>query len=158
MQSIGRRLRGRAIKASVIAAALVFTSIGVVVFASGPADAATSCGYSNYSHSGTARFSDGSTFHVSGVQYCPIWKANTPVYNNARGSKFIVGYLTNSGDGNWFVCQLNVDSYSAYGYTSKNWAMTEADNGKWGWTPAVYFAGSQNYWAGLLDCGQYENP
>ncbi|MFE6756380.1 hypothetical protein ACFVDQ_22695 [Streptomyces sp. NPDC057684] len=36
-------------------------------------------------------------------------------------------------------------------------ASTRADNGRWGWTPGVYFAGGGNYGedAGLLMPGSY---
>ncbi|MGA5506092.1 hypothetical protein [Streptomyces umbrinus] len=103
---------------------------------------------------------DNRSFPVTYVQYCSIWKSNTPVYNKAIGSKSVVGDLVNSGSGNWFVCRSNSykDTYSAHGYTSNDWAITMADNGNWGWVPAVYFGGSENYWAGLRTCTVQEDP
>jgi hypothetical protein len=100
------------------------------------------------------------TFQVTAVQNCPIWKADTPVYLEPLGTLSRVGYLNVAGNGNWFVCRTSslTATYTYNGYTSRDWAITKADNGQWGWVPAVFFSGTQNYWAGLKECTTYEAP
>ena len=143
-----------AIKSWTAAAALVVGLMGGAVGFAPAAYAATSCGGPVY-HPVVAHIY-GYSVSETYVQYCPIWKSNTPVYD---GSSAIVGYLTYSGDSNWFICHLpDVGGYSAYGYTTTDWAMTEADNGRWGWVPAVYFSGVQNYWYGLRTCTSEDVP
>jgi hypothetical protein len=143
-------------------AAIVSVMLGLVplVMFGSPAYAASSCGGAVY-HPTTAYIAaDNRSFPVTNVQYCSIWKSNTPVFDRAIGSKSVIGYLVNSGSSNWFVCRSNSykDTYSANGYTSNDWAITLADNGNWGWVPAVYYGGSENYWAGLRECTVQEDP
>ncbi|MER7515868.1 hypothetical protein [Streptomyces sp. NPDC126499] len=151
-------LRRPAAKGAATVVSLALASIPLAGFGS-PAYAASSCG-GQVAKRTTASMEGGPTFAVTHVQYCPIWKSNTPVYNRPFDSRQTVGHLVNAGSGNWFVCRSNSlkDTYSAYGYSSNDWAITMADNGKWGWVPAVYFAGSENYWAGLRQCTIYEDP
>ena len=60
-----------------------------------------------------------------------------------------LGYLEVAGNANWFYDQLQGPTYRKYGYASGWWALTEADNGHWGYVPGVYFAGSSSSWTGL---------
>lgn len=115
-----------------------------------------------YAHSATAHMADGYSFHVSNVQHCQIWKAGTPVYadNQTGGSTATVGTLNSAGSGNWFVCHDSAfgRTYTYDGYTSKDWAITEDDQGSWGWVPAVFFSGSASSWTGLRECTTTEDP
>ena len=63
------------------------------------------------------------------------------------------GYL-NQGT-NWIVCQQIGELYSSHGYYNRTWAMTEANDGNWGWVSAVYASGGDNEggFAGVPDCG-----
>ncbi|MFI5896256.1 hypothetical protein ACIA5D_39770 [Actinoplanes sp. NPDC051513] len=77
------------------------------------------------------------------VQYCPLWKANVPVYSSpdlGNGAP-VVGYLVQGGSANWFVGDRYRSNYTYSGYSNHWWAYTLADNGRWGWTPEVFFAG-----------------
>ncbi|CAL9658659.1 hypothetical protein [Streptomyces sp. Tu 3180] len=150
-------LRRPLVRGAATVASLAVGSTALVGFGS-PAYAATACG-AQVSKQLVAHM-DGYSFNVSHVQYCPIWKSNTPVYNKPYTTRQVVGDLVYAGSSNWFVCRSSsyTDTYSAYGYSSKDWAITMADNGRWGWVPAVYFNGSENYWAGLRQCTTYEYP
>jgi hypothetical protein len=121
-----------------------------------PAQAATSCGSIVQVHSSA---------YNGGARYCPMWRGNVPVFGkNSAGlvdPGKVVGYLVSGGWSNWFICHWTAGStYSAYGYTSRDYAATVADNGKGGWASAVFFSGVQNYWAGLDECplGYYGWP
>jgi hypothetical protein len=146
------------VRSAATVAALAVGSISLVGLGS-PAYAATTCG-SPVSKQLVAHMDFNYSFNVSQVQYCPIWKSNTPVYNNPYNSRQLVGNLVYAGSSNWFVCRSSshTDPYSAHGYSTRDWAITMADNGRWGWVPAVYFGGSENYWAGLRQCTTYEYP
>jgi hypothetical protein len=82
-----------------------------------------------------------------------MWRGNVPVLgktNESPDPHKVVGYLTNGGWANWFLWHWTAGpTYSAYGYSSRDYAATVADNGAKGWVSAVFFAGTQNYWAGL---------
>lgn len=122
--------------------------IGSAALAPAAAQATVSCGAYVPVHA----------VHYQGdASYCPMWKGNVPVYSmtstGAPGA--VVGYLVDGGDANWFVCHWSVvpaSKYTAYGYTSYDWASTVADNGAKGWVSAVFFDGTQPYWPGLVDC------
>lgn len=140
--------------------------IGCLAVTAAPADAAitpntVSCG-SSYPLSLTAHMADGYSFHVSEVQKCPIWMAGTPVYADymTGGSTAKVGTLNVAGSNNWFVCQTTsyARTYTYDGYTSKDWAITQDDQGSWGWVPAVFFSGSASSWTGLRACTTTEDP
>jgi len=115
-----------------------------------------------YALSTTAHMADGYSFHVSQVQNCPIWMAGTPVYADyeTNGSTAQVGTLNVAGSGNWFVCQTTsfARTYTYGGYSSNDWAITEDDQGSWGWVPGVFFSGSASSWTGLRECTTYEDP
>jgi hypothetical protein len=141
-------------------------AIGCLAATMAPAEAAVtpntvSCGGA-YALSLTAHMADGYSFHVSKVQNCPIWKAGTPVYADYQtgGSTAKVGTLNVAGSGNWFVCQTTsfARTYTYDGYSSKDWAITQDDQGSWGWVPAVFFSGSSSSWTGLRECTTYEDP
>ncbi|MCW2755871.1 MAG: ripA [Marmoricola sp.] len=90
------------------------------------------------------------------VSNCPIWvpSGGAPIYSSTSTSSTVVDHLSTAGDVNWFFCQSNGSTATAGGYTSSNWAKTIGDNnGATGYVPAVYFAGSQNYWPNLPSCG-----
>jgi hypothetical protein len=66
------------------------------------------------------------------------------------------GYL-NQGT-NWIVCQQLGEKYTSHGYYNTTWAMTEANDGNWGWVSAVYASGGDNEgsFAGVPNCnGKY---
>lgn len=66
------------------------------------------------------------------------------------------GYL-NQGT-NWIVCQQLGEKYTSHGYYNTTWAMTEANDGNWGWVSAVYANGGDNEgsFAGVPNCnGKY---
>jgi len=90
------------------------------------------------------------------VQYCPLWKANVPVYSSPDlgNNQSPIGYLVYGGSSNWFVGDRYRSSYSYEGYYNHWWAYTLADNGRWGWVPEVYFSGGNNddTDAGLYAC------
>ena len=92
------------------------------------------------------------------VQVCPLWRGHVPVYDDLGSG--IAGYLKNA-NGNWFVCQIRFGEapYTVPGtnYTNDWWALTIADNGKWGWVPEAYFAGGSNFQADdtLRSCHDY---
>ena len=157
MRRVRRLVRSGGVVALI---ATLLTVTGIVGFAPSAATASTVCG-APFSHPRVAYMANHS-FNVTNVQYCPIWKANTPVYDEACTScvETVVGYLTYAGSSNWFVCHDSSykATYSAYGYSTNDWAITQADNGNWGWVPAVYFSGAENYWNGLRACTTYEDP
>ena len=92
------------------------------------------------------------------VQVCPLWRGHVPVYDDLGPG--IAGYLKNA-NGNWFVCQTRFEdapyTVPRTRYTNDYWALTMADNGKWGWVPEAYFAGGSNYQAddNLRSCHDY---
>jgi hypothetical protein len=68
------------------------------------------------------------------VQYCPLWRANVPVYaspDQGNGAA-VVGYLVSGGSANWFVGDRYRSYYSSGSYYNHWWAYTLADNGRWG--------------------------
>jgi cell wall-associated NlpC family hydrolase len=105
--------------------------------------------------------SAGTTHAGASVYYCPVWlpSGGVPLYSSTSGSSSVVDHLHTGGSANWFYCQLAGSSITVGGYTSSNWAKTVGDdNGATGYVPAVYFSGSQNYWAGLPACSSGTNP
>lgn len=80
------------------------------------------------------------------VQYCPLWRANVPVYaspDQGTGAA-VVGHLVSGGSANWFVGDSYRSYYSSGSYYNHWWAYTLADNGRWGWVPEVFFSGGNN--------------
>jgi hypothetical protein len=111
--------------------------------------------------SGGTRCTAGTNRSGQNVFYCPVWlpSGGAPVYKSSSTSSGIVDHLNYGGDVNWFRCQQDGTSASAGGYTSNNWARTISDNhGATGYVPAVYFAGAQDYWAGMSPCGTPAPP
>lgn len=96
------------------------------------------------------------------VQYCPLWRANVPVYANPDqgNSAPVVGTLIQGGSANWFVGDHYRSNYVSGSYYNHWWAYTLADNGRWGWVPEVYFSGGGNDEtdAGLYLCGGGPQP
>ena len=95
------------------------------------------------------------------VQFCPLWRANVPVYDTAdagNGAKQI-DTLYVGGTANWFVGQQWRSRYTSGPYTNRWWAFTLGDNGRWGWVPQVFFSGGANDErdAGLHLCGAQGN-
>jgi len=90
------------------------------------------------------------------VQYCPLTRAGVPVYANAYSGNGAarVGTLIRGGSANWFVGQSRNSTFSLGTALNNWWAYTQADNGRWGWVPEVYFSGGLNYEkdARLKDC------
>lgn len=133
---------------------LVSTVLGLAVIVaaqlvgSPAADAAARCGAYVTVHS---------THYSGSASYCPMWRGSVPVFGkDSQGyvtpSK-VVGHLNEGGSANWFICHWTAGrKYSAYGYSSSDYASTVADNGAKGWVSAVYFAGTQSYWYGLTEC------
>ena len=80
------------------------------------------------------------------VQYCPLWRGNVPVYANPdQGNNApVVGYLYQGGSANWFVGDRYRSNYRLGNLYNHWWAFTQADNGRWGWVPEVYFSGGNN--------------
>jgi hypothetical protein len=80
------------------------------------------------------------------VQICPLWRGQVPVYSSpdhGNGAP-VVGYLVNGGVSNWFVGDRYRSRYTYGRYYNHWWAYTEADNGRWGWVPEVFFSGGGN--------------
>jgi hypothetical protein len=144
-------------KAVLGAVSALVLALAVTALTPGQASAATDCG-SNY-------VQVHSSVYNGLAKYCSIWRGNVPVFGkNSAGyvdpSK-VVGYLVDGGWANWFICHWGAGlRYSAYGYTSVDYASTVADNGRKGWVSAVFYSGVQNYWAGLNECveGYYGWP
>lgn len=158
---MGISSRRRAGALIAVAAAVSGTALNLAPASAAVHSSTVSCGAA-YAHSTTAHMADGYSFHVASVQHCPIWKAGTPVYanNQTGGSTATVGTLNSAGSGNWFVCHDSAfgRTYTYNGYTSKDWAITEDDQGSWGWVPAVFFSGSASTWTGLRECTTNEDP
>ncbi|UIJ34520.1 C40 family peptidase [Allobranchiibius sp. GilTou73] len=105
-------------------------------------------------HSGTNK--SGTT-----VSYCGIWtpSGGTPIYASTSSGSGVVDHLNTAGTGNWFFCEQKGSSITVGGYTSSDWAKTIGDDhGATGYVPAVYFTGSQNYWAGMPACSTPAPP
>lgn len=92
---------------------------------------------------------------------CPIWlpkdENRVPVYAQP-GSGTEVGHLFEGGRANWFWCQVEGPESKDYGYSSRSWAKTMADNGKVGFVPANYLDAQANTWQGLPTCGGGQAP
>jgi hypothetical protein len=138
------------------ALSVLLLAVGLTGLAPGPAQAATGCGPYQTVHSSA---------YNGPASYCPMWRGSVPVFGKDSAGYVdphnVVGYLVNGGSSNWFTCHWTAGAtYSAYGYTSRDYAATVADNGRKGWTSAVFFAGVQNYWYGLHECleGYYGWP
>jgi len=82
------------------------------------------------------------------VRYCPDWSPNgrIPVMKNYTGGvNSPVGQMDHSGSHtNWYHCQAYGDRTTVNGYYNNWWALTMADNGRWGWVNEVYFQGGGN--------------
>lgn len=90
------------------------------------------------------------------VQYCPLWRANVPVYDSpdkGNGARQI-DTLYVGGKANWFVGQSYRSNHTFESYNNRWWAFTLGDNNKWGWVPQVFFQGGNNNErdAGLATC------
>ncbi len=82
-----------------------------------------------------------------GVQHCPLTTSYVPVFNTDRkgNGATVIGRLYKGGYANWFVGQESASSYTLRaGIYNNKWAFTQADNGRWGWVPQVYFSGGAN--------------
>ncbi|MET7662125.1 hypothetical protein ABZS99_25095 [Streptomyces sp. NPDC005463] len=101
--------------------------------------------------------SSGRTWPGTDVLYCNLTRDHVPVRASRSPSSPVVGYLEQGGAANWFVTELKGETYRDGAGENGWWAGTQADNGRWGWTPEVYFAGGGNYEddAGLLVPGSY---
>jgi hypothetical protein len=117
-----------------VLAAVASASV-VVVPSNVPSAAAedeSPCGYT-YQHQGWT------------VQDCPLWRGNVPVYDWYGSDPRVVGYLDYGGWANWFVCHRVGSTYVFAGHMNNWWALTMADNGRWGWVPEVFFAGGEDF-------------
>ncbi|MBF8186059.1 hypothetical protein ITP53_09935 [Nonomuraea sp. K274] len=88
------------------------------------------------------------------VQNCPDWSpsGSIPVYgSNAKGT--VVGYIDPAGT-DWYVCEVTGASHTVGEYRNYWWALTMADNHKWGYVSEVYFRGGGNDQddGGLREC------
>lgn len=82
-----------------------------------------------------------------GAQFCPLTTSYVPVFNTDRSGNraTVVGRLYKGKSANWFVGQRAGSRYVLRaGIYNDKWAFTQADNGRWGWVPEVYFAGGAN--------------
>ncbi len=79
---------------------------------------------------------------------CPVWWPSggvIPVYGDRDESR-LVDWLDRRKSGNiqYFNCELRGATYQAYGYKNNWWALTQGDDGKWGWVPEIYFKGGDD--------------
>lgn len=89
------------------------------------------------------------------VYFCGVWvpSGGVPIYSSTSTGSSVIDHLHTGGTANWFYCSESGGTASASGYTSSSWARTMGDdNGAIGYVPAVYFSGTENYWAGLPSC------
>ncbi|MFE4848551.1 hypothetical protein, partial [Streptomyces sp. NPDC056689] len=101
--------------------------------------------------------SSGRTWPGTGVMYCNLTRGHVSVHASRSSGSPVVGHLEQGGAANWFVTEMKGETYRD-GAAENQWrASTRADNGRWGWTPEVSFAGGGNYEddAGLLMPGSY---
>ena len=82
---------------------------------------------------------------IDGPEYvCSLWTGHVPVYDQAIDTANVVGYLNYGGRANWFTTQcLGTETFIGNAYNNW-WALTEADNGHWGFVPLTYFSGGAN--------------
>ncbi|MFI7703123.1 hypothetical protein [Nonomuraea sp. NPDC049480] len=88
------------------------------------------------------------------VQNCPDWSPSgrIPVYASpAKGTP--IGYINPAGT-DWYVCEKPGGPYALGDYQNFWWALTMADNDKWGFVNEVYFRGGGNNQpdGGLREC------
>ncbi|MGQ0679498.1 MAG: protein kinase domain-containing protein [Actinomycetota bacterium] len=93
------------------------------------------------------------------VQYCSVLAGNVPVFathtNGLLGEK--VGVLEQAKAPHWFVGQIESSKFSALVLESTAWAYTQADNGKWGWVPGVFFQAKGTQTSPLAKCNTSGN-
>ncbi|MGX1669258.1 hypothetical protein [Streptomyces sp. NPDC055400] len=101
--------------------------------------------------------SSGHTWPGTAVMYCNLTRGHVPVHASRSPGSPVVGHLEQGGAANWFVTEMKGETYRDGAAENDWWASTQADNGRWGWPPEVYFAGGGNYEddAGLLTPGSY---
>ncbi|MFI8787785.1 hypothetical protein [Streptomyces sp. NPDC055105] len=89
--------------------------------------------------------SSGRTRPGTDVMYCDLTRGHVLVHASRSPGSPVVGYLEQGGAGNWFVTEMKGETYRDGAAENNRWASTQADNGRWGWTPEVCFAGGGNY-------------
>jgi hypothetical protein len=118
---------------------LLIAMLTAITLAAAPANAPkvaaedeSPCGYT-FPHEGST------------AQYCPLWRGNVPVYDTDGSNRHVVGYLVHGGWANWFLCHRVGSTYVYEGHMNNWWALTMADNGKWGFVSEVFFAGGEDF-------------
>ncbi|MFE4680702.1 hypothetical protein ACFRNJ_07630 [Streptomyces sp. NPDC056721] len=89
--------------------------------------------------------SSGRIWPGTDAMYCDLTRGHVPVHASRSPGSPVVGYLEQGGAGNWFVTEMKGETYRDGAAENNRWASAQADNGRWGWTPEVCFAGGGNY-------------